>query len=98
MRPDTFTITTFWLDWLRMPVMLAGAWFTTRWALADSRQSSFPSLVRIWKLSLGLEYLDAFPISVGWRIAGAVKLLVGSGIVAILFIASRRLTAWEMLK
>jgi len=40
MRPDTFTITTFWLDWLLMPIMLAGAWLTTRWALADSRQAS----------------------------------------------------------
>jgi hypothetical protein len=252
MKPDTFTITTFWLDWLLMPVMLAGAWFTTRWALADSRQASnpevgrasflpawafstplcfaaaawviagfgtlikedywemriifiafllwtlccvlgaallffsllrkgkglgagatldliglalmsvlmifpglidhssptnvtmighlwfallavsagliaggtllgfpykfprfplglggffligwglseiafsqasFPWLVRIWKLRLGLEYLDAYPISAGWRIAGAVKVLVGIGAVALLFVASRR--------
>jgi hypothetical protein len=30
MRPDTFTITTFWLDWLLMPILLAGAWLTIR--------------------------------------------------------------------
>jgi hypothetical protein len=252
MRPDTFTITTFWLDWLLMPLMLAGAWLTIRWALADSRlasdlqvggdlfiptwtfsmplfiaaaawviaglgalikedywemrvifvafllwtlcciigatllflillrkggdlgvagilnliglvlmsllmilpglidhssptyvtlighvwffllvvsvglltvgvllgfqyrfprfplglgvlflvgwglseiafsQASFPWLVRIWKPRLGLAYLDAFPISFWWQIAGAVKFLVGISTVAILIIASRR--------
>jgi len=251
MKPDTFTITTFWLDWLLMPVMLAGAWFTIRWALADSRQASnregargfttfawtfstplffaaaawviagfgalikedywemriifvafllwtlccvlgaallffsllrkgkdfgtagildliglalmsvlmilpglidhsspaivtvighvwfvllavsagllsagmllgfpykfprfplglggffligwglseiafsqasFPWLVRIWKLRLGIEYLDAYPISAGWPVAGAVKVFAGIGAVALLFIASR---------
>ncbi len=257
MRPDTFTITTFWLDWLLMPILLAGAWLTIRWALADSRQvsdleaggdsfmpawafsiplfiaaaawviagfgtlikedywemrvifgafalwtlccivgaallflgflrkgrgfgiagilnliglalmsllmvlpglidhsspanvtlvghvwflllavsmglltggtllgfpykfprfplglgvlfligwglseiafsqASFPWLIRIWKLRLGLEYLDAFPISIGWQIAGAVKVLVGIGTVVILIIASRRRGARE---
>ncbi len=40
MKPDTFTITTFWLDWLLMPLLLAGAWLTIRWGLADSRQVS----------------------------------------------------------
>ncbi|MBL7183397.1 MAG: hypothetical protein ISS50_02990 [Anaerolineae bacterium] len=257
MRPDTFTITTFWLDWLLVPVMLAGAWLTARWALADSRQASnleaegesfipawafsiplliaaaawviagmgtliredywemqvifgafvlwtlscmlgagllflsflrkgrdfgtagilnliglalmsllmvlpglidhsspanvtlvghvwflllavcvgllmggvilgfpykfpqfplglgvfflvgwglseiafsqasFPWLVRIWKLRLGLEYIDAFPISAGWQIVGAVKVLAGIGAVLILAIASRRRGARE---
>jgi len=58
-------------------------------------QASFPWLVRIWKLHLGLEYLDAFPISVGWQIAGAVKFLLGIGMVAILVIASRRRSTEE---
>ena len=260
MRPDTFTITSFWLDWLLMPIMLAGAWFTARWALADSRQASdlkikgesflptwafsiplfiaaiawiiagfgalikedywemrvifvafllwtlccmvgaallflsilrkgeglgtagilnliglalmsllmtlpglinpsspvnvtmighlwfallavsagfltggmllgfpykfprfplglggffligwglseiafsqasFPWLVRIWNLHLGLGYLDAFPLSDGWQIAGAVKFLVGIGAVVILVIASRRRSAQEKSK
>jgi hypothetical protein len=252
MKPDTFTITTFWLDWLLMPILLAGAWLTTRWALADSRQgsdlevgedsfmpawafsiplfiaaaawviagfgtlikedywemrvifgafalwtlccivgavllflgflrkgrsfgiagmlnliglalmslllalpglidhsspanvtlvghvwflllavsvglltggtllgfpfrfprfplglgvlfligwglseiafsqASFPWLIRIWKLRLGLEYIDAFPTSAGWQVAGAVKVLAGIGTVMILAVASRR--------
>jgi hypothetical protein len=242
MRPDTFTITTFWLDWLLMPILLAGAWLTARWALSDSRQAkdpeiggksfvpawafsiplfiaaaawvdywemrvifaafllwtvccmagaillilsflrkgeglgtagvfnliglalismlmilpglidhsspakvtmtghvwffllavsvglltagmlmgfpykfprfplglgglffigwglsevafrqaSFPWLVRIWKLNLGMEYLEAFPLSGGWRIAGIVKFIVGIGTVTILVIASFR--------
>jgi hypothetical protein len=40
MKPDTFTITTFWLDWLLIPILFAGAWLTIRWALADSKQAS----------------------------------------------------------
>lgn len=36
---DTITITTFWVDWLLFPLVLAGAWLTVRWALADSRQA-----------------------------------------------------------
>jgi hypothetical protein len=40
MRPDTFTITTFWGDWTVMPLMLGAAWLTLRWALADWRKAS----------------------------------------------------------
>jgi hypothetical protein len=39
-RPDTFTITTFWGDWTVMPLMLGAAWLTLRWALADWRKAS----------------------------------------------------------
>ena len=78
----------------RFPLGLGG-FSLIGWGLSEIafRQASFPWLVRIWKLRLGLEYLDAFPISVGWLIAGAVKLFVGIGIVTILFIASRRRSA-----
>jgi hypothetical protein len=40
MRPDTFTITTFWVDWTVMPLMLGAAWLTLRWGLADWRKAS----------------------------------------------------------
>jgi len=53
-------------------------------------QASFPWLIRIWILNLGLEYIDLFPVSSWWQIAGLVKILVGIGIVAIFIIASRR--------
>jgi O-antigen/teichoic acid export membrane protein len=40
MKPDTFTITTFWVDWAMMPLMLGAAWLTLRWGLADWRKAS----------------------------------------------------------
>jgi len=80
----------------RFPLGL-GVLFLIGWGLSEVAfsQASFPWLVRIWKLHLGLEYLDAFPISVGWRIAGAVKFLIGISTVAVLIIASRRRSARE---
>jgi hypothetical protein len=70
MRPDTFTITTFWLDWLLMPILLAGAWLTIRWALADSKQASnLPaggeSRTPVWAFSIPLFFAAA-----AWVIAG----------------------------
>ena len=75
----------------RFPLGL-GVFFLIGWGLSEITfsQASFPWLVRIWKPRLGLEYIEAFPISVGWQIAGAVKVLVGIGAAAILFIESRR--------
>lgn len=34
-KPERITITTFWLDWLLLPVMLGAGWLTFRWGLAD---------------------------------------------------------------
>jgi len=70
MKPGTFTITTFWLDWLLMPIMLAGARLTVRWALADSRQASDlkvgeESFVPTWAYSIPL-----FVTAAAWVIAG----------------------------
>jgi len=75
----------------RFPLGL-GAFFLIGWGLSEIafRQASFPWLVRIWKLHLGLEYLDSFPLSDGWLMAGAVKVLAGTGAIAALIIASRR--------
>jgi hypothetical protein len=75
MRPDTFTITTFWLDWLLVPVMLAGAWLTARWALADSRQASNlqakeESFIPAWAFSIPLLIAAA-----AWVIAGLGTLI-----------------------
>jgi hypothetical protein len=70
MRPDTFTITTFWLDWLLVPIMLVGAWLTIRWALADARQASdlefeAESFIPTWTFSIPLFFAAA-----AWLIAG----------------------------
>ena len=75
----------------RFPLGL-GVLFLIGWGLSEIAfsQASFPWLVRIWRLRLGLEYIDAFPVSVGWQIVGAVKALAGIGTVVILAIASRR--------
>ncbi len=75
----------------RFPLGL-GVLFLVGWGLSEIAfsQASFPWLVRIWKLRLGLEYIDAFPTSVGWQIVGAIKVLAGVGAVLILAIASRR--------
>ena len=75
MRPDTFTITTFWLDWLLMPIMLVGAWLTVRWAVADSRQASDmevagDSFVPTWAFSIPL-----YSASAAWVIAGLGALI-----------------------
>jgi hypothetical protein len=72
MKPDTFTITTFWLDWLLVPVMLAGAWLTARWALADSRQAS--------KLEAeGKSFISAWAFSIPLLIAAAAWIIAGLG-------------------
>jgi len=58
----------------RFPLGL-GVFFLFGWGLSEIAfsQASFPWLVRIWKLNLGLEYLDAFPISAGWQIVARSK-------------------------
>jgi len=80
----------------RFPLGL-GVFFLVGWGLSEIAfsQASFPWLVRIWKLHLGLEYIDAFPVSAAWQIVGAVKVLAGIGAVLILAIASRRRGARE---
>jgi hypothetical protein len=70
MKPDTFTITAFWLDWLLMPLLLVGAWFTIRWALADSKRASGlqdggESSIPAWAFSIPL-----FIAAAAWVIAG----------------------------
>ena len=39
MRPDTFTITTFWGDWAIMPLFLGAAWLTMRWGFDDWKKA-----------------------------------------------------------
>ena len=71
MRPDTFTITTFWLDWLLMPIMLVGALYTARWALEDSKQA----LVQ----RNGWDYLPSWTFSIPLFIAAAAWVIAGFG-------------------
>ena len=80
----------------RFPLGL-GMFFLVGWGLSELAfsQASFPWLVRIWKLRLGLDYIDAFPVSDGWQVVGAVKVLAGIGAAVMLVIALRRQRARE---
>ena len=51
---------------------------------------SFPWLIRIWNLTLPADYIASFPTAPTWRVAGAVKVLVGTAALATLLINSRR--------
>ena len=75
----------------RFPLGL-GMLFLFGWGLSEIafRQTSFPWLIRMWRLCLGLDYIEAFPVSAGWQVAGAVKVLAGVGAVLVLAIVSRR--------
>ena len=67
-RPDTFTITTFWLDWLLFPIVLGAVWLTVRWALVDIGQASDLKTwgaVPAWAVSIPLLVTAA-----GWLIIG----------------------------
>ena len=73
-RPDRITITSFWLDWLLLPIMLGAAWLTLRWALTDfhlasnlgAQQTALPA----WAVSIPLVISAA-----GWAILGLGSLI-----------------------
>lgn len=69
---NTFTITTFWLDWLMLPVMLAAAAFTVRWALADRKQSTQQAGA---KLHSGASFLPLILAASGFVVAGIGMLI-----------------------
>jgi hypothetical protein len=73
-RPDRITITTFWLDWLLLPIMLGIGWLTFRWALADFSLASNPgaegTALPAWAISIPLVVSAA-----GWVILGLGSLV-----------------------
>jgi hypothetical protein len=68
------TITTFWLDWLLLPIMLGLGWLTFRWALADFRLASSPSASGVplppWAVAAPLAVC-----AIGWVILGFGSLI-----------------------
>ena len=70
MRPETFTITTFWLDWLIMPLLLAGAWLTLRWAIADMKHAAKTKLSSGSTLPSWLFSTPLFVATFAWLFAG----------------------------
>ena len=73
-KPDRITITTFWLDWLLLPIMLGAGWLTFRWAMADFRLAS-----SLGAGGAGLPpWAVAIPLAVsavGWVILGLGSLI-----------------------
>jgi hypothetical protein len=70
-KPEKVTITSFWLDWLLLPITLGAAWLTYRWVMADYRLAS--------SLSGGLPpWAVAVPLAictVSWVIVGFGSLI-----------------------
>jgi hypothetical protein len=73
-KPDRVTITTYWLDWLLLPIMLGTGWLTYRWALADFNLASSPGAGGIalppWAVAVPLAVC-----AVGWVILGFGSLI-----------------------
>jgi hypothetical protein len=72
-KPDKVTITTFWLDWLLLPIMFGAGWLTLRWAMADFRLASSPgagAALPPWAVAVPLAVS-----AVGWVILGLGSLI-----------------------
>jgi hypothetical protein len=74
-QPATFTITTFWLDWLLLPIMLLLGWLTLRWALSDLRKASKLRKEKVEDLPA---WIISFPLMVcaaSWVFLGFASLI-----------------------
>ncbi len=74
-QPATFTITTFWLDWLLLPIMLILGWFTLRWALSDLKKAAKLKEEKIENLPA---WVISFPLMIcagSWIILGFASLI-----------------------
>ena len=74
-KPTTFTITTFWLDWLLLPIMLILGLLTLRWALVDFKKAS---KLKIEKVETLPAWIISFPLMIcaaSWIILGFASLI-----------------------
>ena len=69
-KPDKITVTTFWMDWLFLPIILGAVWLTLRWALSDL------SLAR--ELGVG-EALPAWVVPIPLFISATAFVIIGLG-------------------
>jgi hypothetical protein len=73
-KPAKITITTFWLDWLLLPIMLGAGWLTFHWALADfnlaSSLGASATALPPWAVAVPLAVC-----AVGWVILGFGSLI-----------------------
>jgi hypothetical protein len=74
-KPAVITITTFWLDWLLLPILLTLGWLTLRWALGDYRKAS---KLREENVETLPAWTISFPLMVcaaGWVVLGFASLI-----------------------
>ena len=74
-KPTTFTITTFWLDWLLLPIMLILGYLTLRWALVDFKKASKLKKEKVETLPA---WIISFPLMIcaaSWIILGFASLI-----------------------
>lgn len=72
-RPGKLTITTFWLDWLLLPITLGAGWLTFRWAQADFQLAAGPGRAAAgppWAITLPLAIC-----AISWVIVGLGSLI-----------------------
>jgi len=74
-KPTTFTITTFWLDWMLLPIMLILGYLTLRWALVDYKKASKLKKEKVETLPA---WIISFPLVISaatWIILGFASLI-----------------------
>ncbi|MCK4835178.1 MAG: hypothetical protein KAT17_00990 [Candidatus Aminicenantes bacterium] len=74
-QPTTFTITTFWLDWMLLPIMLILGYLTLRWALVDFKKAS---KLKEEKVETSPAWIISFPLMIcaaSWIILGFASLI-----------------------
>jgi hypothetical protein len=72
-KPEKITMTTFWLDWLLLPITLGAGWLTFRWAMADFRLASGPewgTVISSWAVAIPLAVC-----AVSWVVVGLGSLI-----------------------
>lgn len=73
-KPERITITSFWLDWLLLPIMIGAGWLTLRWALADF---DLAKSLRTWggTLPACVVSIPLMLCALGWVILGFGSLI-----------------------
>ncbi len=69
-KPESITITTFWLDWLLLPITFALGIYTFKWAVRDFRKAK--------REKRKLPFLSSFPLIIAglsWLMLGPASLI-----------------------
>ena len=72
-QPVEITLTTYWLDWLLLPVSLFLGWMTSRWAVSDYRRALQLNRDGAETVPAVLISLPLFISALGWVILGCAS-------------------------